>query len=91
MNVLLHGWQSVPGGTKPTFLAQHVHKVFYPKLADGDFEEAMGIAQTADDRNSPGVVVGSSQGGAAAMKISSGDAKLVLFCPPGRSMGLPGR
>jgi hypothetical protein len=28
MKVLfLHGWQSVPGGVKPTFLAQHAHSV----------------------------------------------------------------
>ncbi len=28
MKVLfLHGWQSVPGGVKPTFLAQHRHEV----------------------------------------------------------------
>jgi hypothetical protein len=33
------------------------------------------------DRHQPQVVVGSSRGGAVAMNISSGHAKLVLLCP----------
>ncbi len=32
--LLLHGWQSVPGGVKPTSLAQHVREVVNPKLPD---------------------------------------------------------
>jgi hypothetical protein len=36
--LFLHGWQSVPGGVKPTFLAQHGHQVISPKLPDKDFE-----------------------------------------------------
>ena len=44
MKVLfLHGWQSVPGGVKPTFLAQHGHDVVNPKLPDEDFEEAVRV------------------------------------------------
>ena len=40
MKVLfLHGWQSIPGGVKPTFLAQHSHTVFNPALPDEDYEE----------------------------------------------------
>ncbi len=45
--LFLHGWQSVPGGVKPTFLAQHGHEVINPKLPDEDFEEAVRIAQVA--------------------------------------------
>ena len=33
----LHGWHSVPGGVKPTFLAQQSHEVINPKLPDEDF------------------------------------------------------
>jgi hypothetical protein len=44
--LFLHGWQSAPGGDKPTFLAQHGHEVIIPKLPDDDFEEAVRIAQT---------------------------------------------
>jgi hypothetical protein len=35
----LHGWTSEPGGIKPTFLKDHGHTVFNPKLPDVDFEE----------------------------------------------------
>ena len=46
MKVLfLHGWRSVPGGAKPTFLARHGHEVANPKLPDDDFIEAVRIAQ----------------------------------------------
>src|SRR5262249_31365111 len=88
MNIpFLHGWQSVPGGVKPTYLAQNGHQVINPKLPDEDFDEAVRIAQAEFDRHKPDVVVGSSRGGAVAMKIDSGDARLVLLCPAWRSHG----
>ena len=80
MKVLfLHSWQSVPGGVKPTFLAGHGHEVINPKLPDEDFAEAVRIAQAEFDRHQPQAVVGSSRGGAVAMNIDSGDARLVLL------------
>jgi len=39
--LFLHGWTSVTGGVKPTFLKDHGHTVFNPKLP----EEAVQIAQ----------------------------------------------
>jgi alpha-beta hydrolase superfamily lysophospholipase len=88
MKVLfLHGWQSVPGGVKPTFLARHGHEVANPKLPDDDFAEAVRIAQAEFDKHQPGVVVGSSRGGAVAMSINSGEAKLVLLCPAWKKHG----
>jgi hypothetical protein len=39
--LFLHGWQSVPGGVKPTYLAKHGHEVINPKLPDEDFEAAV--------------------------------------------------
>jgi alpha-beta hydrolase superfamily lysophospholipase len=88
MKVLsLHGWQSVPGGVKPTYLAQHGHEVINPKLPDDDFGEAVRIAQAKFDKYQPAVVVGSSRGGAVAMNIDSGDARLVLLCPAWRKWG----
>jgi alpha-beta hydrolase superfamily lysophospholipase len=85
--LFLHGWQSVPGGVKPTYLAQHGHEVVNPKLPDDDFAEAVRIAQAAFDQHQPEVVVGSSRGGAVAMNISSGDARLVLLCPAWKKWG----
>jgi hypothetical protein len=85
--LFLHGWRSVPGGVKPTFLAQHGHEVINPQLHDEDFDEAVRIAQEEFDKYKPDVVVGSSRGGGVAMNINSGSAKLVLLCPAWRRWG----
>jgi hypothetical protein len=85
--LFLHGWQSVPGGVKPTFLAHHGHEVFNPKLPDEDFAEAVRIAHAEFEKHRPHAVVGSSRGGAVAMSIDSGDARLVLPCPAWRKWG----
>lgn len=85
--LFLHGWNSVPGGVKPTYLAQHGHEVFNPKLPDEDFEEAVKIAQAEYNRHRPDVIVGSSRGGAVAMNLESGNTPLVLLCPAWRKYG----
>jgi hypothetical protein len=88
MNILfLHGWQSVPGGVKPTYLKDHGHTVINPALDNDDFAEAVRIAQVEFDKHQPQVVVGSSRGGAVAMNIKSGEAKLVLLCPAWKKFG----
>jgi len=82
MKVLfLHGWTSVPGGVKPTYLGRHGHGVLNPALPDEDFAEAVRIAQEIHDRERADVVVGSSRGGAVAMNVDARDARLVLLCP----------
>ncbi len=85
--LFLHGWHSVPGGLKPTYLGQHGHEVINPKLPDEDFIEAVRIAQEECDKQRPDVVVGSSRGGAVAMNIDSGHAWLVLLCPAWKNWG----
>jgi hypothetical protein len=85
--LFLHGWQSVPGGVKPSYLAQHGHEVINPKLPDEDFEESLRIAQVEFDRHRPDVVVGSSRGGALAMNLDSADTPLVLLCPAWKKHG----
>ena len=85
--LFLHGWQSVPGGVKPTFLKDHGHEVINPRLPDEDFSGAVRIAQAEFDKHQPVVVVGSSRGGAVALNIDSGEARLVLLCPAWRKWG----
>lgn len=87
----LHGWHSVPGGVKPTYLKDHGHEVINPKLPDDDMERAIKIAQAEFDLHQPQVVVGSSRGGAVAMNISSGTAKLILLCPAWKKFGTTGK
>ena len=77
----------MPGGVKPTFFAQHGNTVINPKLPDEDFCEAVRIAQAEFDKHHPNAVVGSSRGGAVAMNITSGSAKLVLLCPAWKKWG----
>jgi hypothetical protein len=85
--LFLHGWQSVPGGVQPTYLKDHGHEVINPKLPDNDFQEALRIAQAEFDKHQPQVIVGSSRGGAVAINMNSGEAKLVLLCPAWKKYG----
>jgi hypothetical protein len=83
----LHGWTSVPGGVKPTYLASHGHEVINPALPDEDFPAAVWIAQAEFDEHGPDVVVGSSRGGAVALNMDSRGARLVLLCPAWKRWG----
>src|SRR5450432_753094 len=68
-------------------MAQHGHEIINPKLPDEDFTAAVKIAQEEFDRHQPQMVVGSSRGGAVAMNINSGGARLVLLCPAWKKWG----
>jgi len=85
--LFLHGWTSVPGGRKPTFLKYHGHEVLNPALPDEDFEKAVRIAQSEFDQHRPDVIVGSSRGGAVAMNIDAQETPLVLLCPAWKKWG----
>jgi hypothetical protein len=85
--LFLHGWQSTPGGLKPTYLNEHGHSVLNPALPDEDFPAAVRIAQAELDRGEPDVVIGSSRGGAVAMNIEAGTTPLVLLCPAWKTWG----
>ena len=83
----LHGWNSVVGGVKPTYLRSHGHEVIEPALDHDDFQSALNTAQATFDQHQPDVVVGSSRGGAVAMNLKSGSARLVLICPAWKKWG----
>ena len=85
--LFLHGWHSVPGGVKPTYLMDHGHEVINPALDDDDFDAAVRTAQAEFDRHRPDVIVGSSRGGAVAMNLESGNTPLVLLCPAWKKYG----
>lgn len=85
--LFLHGWHSVPGGVKPSYLIEHGHEVINPALNDDDFDEAVRTAQAEYDRHRPSVIVGSSRGGAVAMNLKSGSTPLVLLCPAWKRWG----
>ena len=85
--LFLHGWQSVPGGVKPTFLAERGHEIINPKLPDEDFAESVRTAQAELHRHRPDVIVGSSRGGAVALNLNAGTTPLVLLCPAWKKWG----
>jgi hypothetical protein len=85
--LFLHGWHSVPGGVKPTYLAGHGHTVFNPALDNNDFDAAVYTAQAVFNQHQPDVIVGSSRGGAVAMNVASGITPLVLLCPAWKKWG----
>lgn len=87
--LFLHGWTSVPGGVKPSYLKAHGHQLINPALDDDDFAAAVRTAQDEFDQHRPDVVVGSSRGGAVAMNIDRGTVPLVLLCPAWKRSGSP--
>lgn len=89
--LFLHGLESKPGGSKVQYLRSIGHDVLNPALPKNDFEESVRIAQEEIDTHNPDVVVGSSRGGAVAMAIRPGSARLVLIAPAWKRFGVPSR
>ena len=85
--LFLHGWHSVPGGVKPTYLQVQGHTVLNPALDDDDFAAAVRTAQAEYDLHQPDVIVGSSRGGAVALNLESQETPLVLLCPSWKNWG----
>ena len=62
-------------------------EVVIPALPNGDFEEAVRVAQDAFNQYRPAVVLGASRGGAVAMALDSKCAPLELIAPAWRKWG----
>ncbi len=86
--LFLNGWRALPGGMKPTLLARNGHEVITPILSDDDFDEAVRVAQAEFDSFLPDCVLGLSRGGAVAININTGNARLVLLCPGWKKWGM---
>jgi hypothetical protein len=85
--LFLHGWESSPGGKKPSYFAEHGHDILNPALPADDFEVAVQVAQEAFDKGRPDLVMGSSRGGAVAMNLRIEDTPMLLICPAWKRWG----
>jgi len=85
--LFLHGWQSVVGGRKPTYLASQGFEVLNPALPHEDFAAAVAIAQEWFDRHQPQAIIGSSRGGAVAINLQAPGTPKVLLCPAWKRWG----
>lgn len=85
--LFLHGWTSIPGGRKPTYLRERGHTIINPALPDHDFAVAVRITEDAHRQNDPDVILGSSRGGAVAVNMRSEKKTLVLLCPAWKHWG----
>jgi hypothetical protein len=84
-----HGLEGSPTGRKATALRDAGHEVTAPVLPRDDFEQAVRVVSRALQEHRPDVLVGSSRGGAVAMRASSASsAPLVLLTPAWRPFGV---
>lgn len=82
--MFLHGLDSAPGGFKPRFLEGAGYRVLNPALPKESFIESVQIARAELERHPPGVIVGSSRGGAVAMALGAVAEPMVLIAPAWR-------
>src|SRR5690348_3853586 len=90
MNILFcHGLEGSPNGRKATALRDAGHEVTAPALSRDDLEGSVRAAGAALAKSRPDVIVGSSRGGAVAMRIApQSPAPLVLLAPAWRRFGV---
>jgi hypothetical protein len=84
-----HGLEGGPSGNKATVLRAAGHEVLAPSLPKEDLERAVGVVREALSGFEPDVLIGSSRGGAIAMRAASQTfAPLVLLAPAWRHCGV---
>src|SRR5262245_60856955 len=83
-----HGLEGSPHGRKVSALRGAGHEVIAPSLPKHDLGQSVRLARAAMQSSRPEVIVGSSRGGAVAMRIAGdGLAPLVLLAPAWRHNG----
>ena len=85
--LFLHGLESLPGGSKVRYLEGRGYEVLNPFLPKDSWERSVDIAQRYVDEEKPSIIVGSSRGGAVAMAVDPGAARLVLVAPAWKRFG----
>jgi len=85
--LFFHGMSS-DGGRKTAYLRSLGYDVLTPRLSDWSLRSAVRTAQDAYDKFQPGVIVGSSRGGAVGMALARSDVPLVLLAPAWRWCGV---
>src|SRR4051794_33083590 len=84
-----HGRDGSPNGQKAVALRDAGHEVIAPALPADDWEVSVRAAREALASAVPDVLVGSSRGGAVAMRASAGSTvPLVLLAPAWRRFGV---
>lgn len=87
--LFLHGLEGSPNGRKATALRDAGHEVIAPALPRDDFEEAVRLAARALADGPFDVLIGSSRGGAVAMRLAgTSQAPLLLLAPAWRRCGV---
>ena len=79
--LLLHGLESSPGGLKAEAIEAAGYRLVNPALPKESWEDSLAITQRCVDEYEPDIIVGSSRGGALALNVDPGLAKLVLIAP----------
>jgi hypothetical protein len=84
-----HGLEGSPSGNKATVLRTAGHEVTAPSLPKDDLEGAVRVVGETLADCTPDLLVGSSRGGAIAMRVAAGSwAPLVLLAPAWRRCGV---
>lgn len=87
--LFLHGKGSDPTKSrKVEFLRAEGNEVIAPQLDDNDFDESVKIASCTAAVNDLDLIIGSSRGGAVAMRMVQhvhGNTPMVLICPAWRN------
>ena len=79
--LFLHGLESLPGGSKVTFLRKKGYTVLNPTKPKDSYDDSCNIAQQLVIQENPDIIVGSSRGGAVALNIDPLNARLILIAP----------